>query len=77
MIFISTAIGIVFIALGAFLIYRGVVYAADRERLLTSGVGAVAVGIGNILLPRSALASIAALLIGGYLILSASRLRRP
>lgn len=73
MTFVNTGIGIVFIFLGVFLIYRGLVDSPNRERLIYSGLGAIAVGAGNVILPVDQLGGIAGLVIGMFLIYYAAR----
>ncbi len=76
MIYVSITIGVLFIGLGLFLIFRAIKGAGDRERLLYAGFGAIAVGISNITLLLDDLVGFAALAIGIFLIFYSARSRR-
>lgn len=75
MIFIGDGIGAVFIVLGLFLVLSGLRRRRGRNRAVDSGIGAVLVGIGNVLLTRNLLPAIIALVAGVVVIVMAARLR--
>lgn len=67
--------GILFLLLGLFMILSGFRRPRDRDRLIYSGVGSIAVGLGNLLMLVSMLLGLGVVAIGVAVILWAARLR--
>ena len=72
---LGDGIGIAFILLGLFLLLSGVKREDSRNKLTYSGVGAIVVGFGNMLLLRIPLLGMLALAAGLFLILTGARTR--